>query len=121
MAKKKPQKMTVCLDFDGVIHSYLSGWKGEAEIPDPPVEGAKRAIRILRMDYEVKVFSTRCRTPEGLEAVKKWLKANDIEVDEVCDHKPPAIVYVDDRGVQFRGDWMRTVEEVRGFRHWLGM
>ena len=35
----------VCLDFDGVIHSYSSGWKGPREIPDPPVPGAIRWIR----------------------------------------------------------------------------
>lgn len=35
---------TVSFDFDGVIHSYRSGWKGAAVIPDPPVEGIKEVI-----------------------------------------------------------------------------
>lgn len=29
----------LCLDFDGVCHSYTSGWKGAAVIPDPAVPG----------------------------------------------------------------------------------
>ena len=37
-------KPILCLDFDGVIHSYSSGWKGAAVIPDPPVDGAMRFI-----------------------------------------------------------------------------
>lgn len=38
-----PRKPTVVFDFDGVIHSYTSGWKGATEIPDPPVPGVREA------------------------------------------------------------------------------
>ena len=42
-------KPTLCVDFDGVIHSYISGWKGADVIPDPPVPGAIEALyRIYR-------------------------------------------------------------------------
>ena len=39
---------TVVFDFDGVIHSYTSGWKGVANIPDPPVPGIREALADLR-------------------------------------------------------------------------
>ena len=41
---------TVSFDFDGVIHSYRSGWKGAAVIPDPPVERIKEVIDQLISD-----------------------------------------------------------------------
>ena len=37
-ARRMPR--TVCVGFDGVIHSYVSGWRGAAVIPDPAVPGA---------------------------------------------------------------------------------
>ena len=57
---------TVAFDFDGVIHSYKSGWKGEAEVPDPPVPGIREAIAHIRLaGYRVIVVSSRCRSEEG--------------------------------------------------------
>lgn len=110
---------TICLDFDGVVHSYTSGWQGDAIISDPPVPGTKRAIEMLRMDYEVKIYSTRCRSLAGRTAVERWLEVYGIVVDEVCEHKPPAIVYVDDRGIQFKGDWMKCIKKIHNFHHWI--
>ncbi len=103
-------KQTVILDFDGVIHSYVSGWKGPATIPDPPTPGAKEAILALRQNYVVVVVSSRCHQPGGIEAVKAWLAEHGIEVDSVTNDKPPHIVVVDDRALRFNGDW----EEVLG-------
>ena len=45
-----------------------------------------------------------------------WLREHAIEVDEVCEHKPPALVYVDDRAIRFRGDWDQLLTEIREFR-----
>jgi hypothetical protein len=112
---KRPRR-TVCLDFDGVLHLYRSAWRGEAIIPDPPIHGTAQAVARLREQYRVVVHSTRCRTPEGRAAVAAWLREHAIEVDEVCEHKPPALVYVDDRAIRFRGDWDQLMTEIREFR-----
>src|ERR1700743_3429981 len=52
-------KPILCLDFDGVIHSYASGWKGADVIPDPPVAGAIEFIREALKHFRVAIFSSR--------------------------------------------------------------
>jgi len=68
----------------------------------------------------VVVHSTRCQTQEGRDAIKRYLADHDIEVDDVCEHKPAAIIYIDDRAVQFNGNWDETMVSLSEFRHWLG-
>ena len=112
-------KQTVVFDFDGVIHSYSSGWKGAAVIADPPVPGIKEAIEEIRESgYEVVVVSTRCATPEGYGAVRAWLLDHDIEVDDVKMEKPPAIVYIDDRAICFDGNPTTLLGKIKSFKPW---
>lgn len=111
-------KQTVVFDFDGVIHSYISGWKGITTIPDPPVPGIAEAIQNIRKHYVVAVVSTRCSTPEGIEAVNSWLDKYGIEVDAVLKEKPPAIVYIDDRAICFDGDPNRLLSRIQTFEVW---
>jgi hypothetical protein len=106
-----PEHYSVYIDFDGVIHSYTSGWLGADEIPDPPiVDGAGRsAIEFLNEvveQYTVVIFTTRAKSPEGIEAIRQWLAnygfagAEDCEITAV---KGPGIIYIDDRAWRFRG------------------
>lgn len=98
-------KQTIILDFDGVVHSYASGWKGADVIPDAPTDGAKEAIVKLREKFIVVIVSSRTHQAGGISAIKAWLEKYGIEVDDVPDHKPPHIVTVDDRAMRFEGDW----------------
>lgn len=111
-------KWSICLDFDGVIHSYESGWKGADTIPDAPVVGTKEAIEELRKTYDVKVYSSRCGQEGGKQAMADWFLKHGIVVDQICDHKPPALVYVDDRGVTFNGNWAECIESIKNFNQW---
>ncbi len=110
------KRRTICLDFDGVLHSYRSGWCGAEVIPDPPLHGSREAIARLRKTFRVVVHSARCVSDEGCKAIEAWLRKHSIEVDEVCRHKPPAYLYVDDRAVPFRGDWDQTITDIHQFR-----
>lgn len=67
-------KPVLCLDFDGVIHSYSSGWKGPRNIPDPPVLGALSFLEMAREVFDLAIYSSRSRYFGGRWAMKRWLK-----------------------------------------------
>jgi hypothetical protein len=105
-------KPILCLDFDGVIHSYTSGWKGADVIPDPPVPGVFDFIRKALVHFRVAIFSSRSNQPGGLEAMKNYIAVNSelgfhdpIEGLEWPTEKPPAFVTIDDRALCFNGHW----------------
>jgi hypothetical protein len=110
----------VCVDFDGVIHSYVSGWQGPGVIPDPPVPGAIEWLNEIGTRYVVVILTTRAASPDGVRAVRRWLRERghlDWEGVAVTDRKPPAVLDVDDRAGRFEGAFP-TQDEIRTFRPW---
>ena len=96
---------TIALDFDGVLHSYTSGWKGADRIPDPPVPGMADACHRLKADgFNLIVISTRACSTYGLSAMRIWLRENGFPPMQIYADKQPAELYVDDRGLRFEGD-----------------
>lgn len=123
-------KRILCLDFDGVIHSYTSGWQGVASIPDPPVPGALAFMEQAQADgWEVHIFSSRSRSLRGRRAMKRWLKhwldqyTLPLEADDIyCGirwpwFKPAAVITIDDRALTFTGRWPDRAE-LDAFRPW---
>lgn len=113
--------MTVVFDFDGVIHSYTSGWQGEDAIPDPPVPGIREALKEIHdAGYEVVVVSTRCATIKGHRAIEAWLYDNGLReyIDKVCKEKPPAVAYIDDRAICFDGHPETLLKKIQNFQPW---
>lgn len=111
-------KHIVVFDFDGVIHSYKSGWKGATEIPDPPVPGIKEAIDKISENFCVVVVSTRCASPGGTEVIKDWLDKHGIIVEDIVVEKPPAVCYVDDRAICFDGNAAALPDLIENFKAW---
>lgn len=110
---------TVVFDFDGVIHSYTSGWKGVDNIPDPPVPGIREAIAKIRAaGYRVVVVSTRCSELVGLVAIRRFMDENNILVDDISAHKPAALVYIDDRALCFDGHPEMLLDKIQEFKPW---
>jgi len=68
--RKKP---ILCVDFDGVIHSYTSPWVDEVTIPDPPVPGALLWLWKATEWFEVVIYSSRSKTTPGVLAMMKWM------------------------------------------------
>ena len=113
-------KKTICLDFDGVIHSYTSGWKGAAEIPDPPVPGAFEALEKYLKHFKVAIYSSRSGTASGNMAMRVWFVDHGFKYTdelEFPEHKPPAWVTIDDRGITFNGTFP-SVQALNDFRPW---
>ena len=114
-------KQTVVFDFDGVIHSYKSGWPGDAIIPDEPVVGIDKALRdIHQAGYKIVIVSSRCNSKAGMVAVNDWMLKYDLlkYVDLISSSKPPAIVYVDDRGICFDGHPEKLLTQIQKFKPW---
>lgn len=118
-------KKIILLDFDGVIHSYKSGWKGAGVIPDPPVDGAIEFIRTLinDKDYEVCIYSSRSKQEGGIDAMINWLKENALTNLELLEirfpkQKPAAFITVDDRAICFDGDFSTLKDKIDNFIPW---
>jgi hypothetical protein len=124
----KSTKPILCLDFDGVIHSYFSGWKGASIIPDPPVQGAFAFIQEALQYFEVAVFSSRSTQPGGIVAMKEWFLLykwpKDVEGNPegiyFPTEKPPVFLTIDDRVMLFAGIWP-DAKELLKFRPWHHM
>jgi hypothetical protein len=113
-------KPIIVLDFDGVIHSYTSGWQGMNIISDPPTDGAVDAVNAyLDAGYQVAVLSSRSHHPGGMVAMKEWIRRYGFPVERIAfpDHKPPAIISIDDRGCRFEGEWP-SVDDIERFKPW---
>ena len=128
-------KKTLCVDFDGVIHSYVSGWQGADVIPDPPVEGALEWLSALVGEgYDVCIYSSRSGQDGGVSAMRDWLLRHDsyertstfsLGIKEMLEdglirfptEKPAAYLTIDDRCIAFRGTFP-SVQEIENFRPW---
>ena len=97
-----PTKPTLCIDIDGVIaqteqvpYEYLDA------IPE-----ASKTIEALRAKYFI-VLHTGRHYDKAQETIK-WLEAKAIQYDTINFGKPPAVAYIDDKGVKFE-----TWEKIR--------
>jgi hypothetical protein len=96
----------IAVDFDGVLHSYVSGWTGH--LPrDPAERGALEFIQWLAAcGAEIVVMSARAGAEGGKEAIRDWLREQGFPELTVTDHKVIAAAYVDDRAVPYAaGNW----------------
>jgi hypothetical protein len=112
------------MDFDGVIHSYTSGWQGAHVVADRPVPGAFNFLREAVREFQVEVYSGRSHQPGGIEAMKQWIafwNKGDPRgaIPELvwATEKPLARVALDDRVLTFRGAWP-SIDSLMAFKPW---
>jgi len=122
-------KKTLVVDFDGVLHSYSSGWGGHEVVLDPPVEGAIPFLYDALKVFKVAIFSSRSSSPGGIAAMQAWVEAHakPFMFDygqpwwlqlEWPVHKPAAHLSIDDRAITFNGEWPDLAELVE-FKPWF--
>lgn len=106
---------TVAVDFDGVIHTYQSGWTGYTPT-DGPEEGAREFIAELQAQgYRVVIMSSRAHTSEGIQAIRGWLEQYGFPELDVTHEKVMAVAYVDDRAVPYvtgSGAWSAVASHI---------
>lgn len=119
-AKRKP---ILCLDFDGVIHSYIHGWQGATTISDPVTDGFFEWAKEAQKYFTLVIYSSRSKEPGAIEAMELWLELEFTHIygqgtvdteNSIQDmltwftfahEKPAAFLTIDDRGFVFKGRW----------------
>jgi hypothetical protein len=136
VARSKP---ILCVDFDGVIHSYERGWQ-DGVIYGTVVPGFFRWAIATVEKFELVVYSNRSKTEEGRSAMAQWLGTQSIEAIhsgevpadydwarlfgrlQFVHEKPPAWLTIDDRAICFKGDWNAlelSLEAIETFKPWM--
>jgi len=107
----------VCVDFDGVLHSYQSGWKGPCDIPDAPVDGAFKWLNMVTQyrddqnrSFQICVYSSRSRHDGAIDAMKAWFIKHGLSEETMAlldfpTQKPAASLMIDDRAFHFQGSF----------------
>ncbi len=105
------KRKTIMIDLDGVLNTY-DGNYSENYIPEVK-KGAKEFIKKLNKDYDLVLFTTR----NNLKATK-WLIENKIDkyFKDVTSVKTPAYLYLDDRAIEFNGDYQNTLKQIEDFK-----
>ena len=126
---------TICIDFDGVIHSYEKGWQGGV-IYGTVVPGFFGWVERVRHQFELVIYSSRSKDEAGVVAMSMWLHERRNEwikrsgqrdpVEPLtftfAHEKPPAWLTIDDRCIQFNGDWddpELDAEAMLAFKPWM--
>lgn len=115
-------KPILCLDFDGVIHSYERGWC-DGQIYGTVTPGFFEWLEIARRYFRVVVYSSRSKDETGIQAMKLFLARNNggiVPPVEFAHEKPPAFLTIDDRALCFSGRWDDyDPAAMRQFKPWM--
>ena len=105
-------KRTIMIDLDGVLDNYSK--YDESTIPEIKT-GAKEFVEKLYLSgkYDLVLFTTR-----SPKMALEWLIKNkmDMYFKDVTNVKTPAYIYLDDRAIQFKGDYETAFEEIENFK-----
>ena len=101
-------KKTICVDFDGVLNEYDGYEEGNL---GEPLSGSQDFIKELRRKYKVVILTSRQK-----EQVIDWLNNNGFPSMKVSNRKVPAVAYIDDRAIQFNGNYKKVISRLKNFK-----
>jgi hypothetical protein len=120
-------KPILCLDFDGVIHSYERGWQGGV-LYGTVTPGFFEWLAQAQRYFNVVVYSSRSKDQEMIKAMQFWLTQQAQTFERItlvgsltfAHEKPPAFLTIDDRAICFDGSW-EALDPVtlRDFKPWM--
>lgn len=107
-------KRKILLDLDGVLNQYNGNF--DANFIPPPLKGAKNFLEKISVNYEIKIFTTRNRL-----LASKWFIEHNLDkyISDITNIKEPAWLHIDDRCVQFNGDYEELFNEIQNFKTWF--
>jgi len=121
-------KKVICVDLDGTILIYKRGWCEEGKF-GKVIPGVKYWLgRLIKDGWWVIIYTVR-----NTNKVKETLIFNGIRkgvhysainqrkgvIQGTYRGKIGADVYLDDRAVQFKGNWQKAYKEISKFKSWI--
>jgi len=127
-------KPTICVAFDGVIHSYEKGWQNGV-IYGTVVPGFFEWVERVHNHVKIVIYSSRSKEPAGVLNMLRWLHDQHrewVEAGGICNtatpynidmahEKPAAWLTIDDRAICFKGDWTAPelqLDAIKSFKPW---
>jgi hypothetical protein len=123
----------ICVDFDGVIHSYEKGWQN-GELYGHVVPGFFEWVENVQERLRIVIYSSRSKDIEQIKKMSEWLNKERVVYQrrigrkfgdmtfEFAHEKPAAWITIDDRAITFNGDWSSPELSVQGlltFKPWI--
>ena len=106
-------KRKILVDLDGVLNNY-EGVYDENYIPELK-DGAIDFLEKLYESYDLVLFTSR-----NLLLARKWLVKNKIDryITNITNIKEPSFLIIDDRCINFNGNYDETLEKIKNFKVW---
>jgi hypothetical protein len=123
-------KLTLAIDYDGVINPYSKGWQKGELYETKVTDGFWQWLERTSKDFECVIHSSRFAEAGGMAATLAWLKEcyrrehgaeARLPYIKFSATKPPAFLTIDDRCLRFDGDWSDpalSVEGIKAFKPW---
>lgn len=101
MLEDEEEESFVAFDLDGTLAKALPGKYHPTKIGEPVPKMVAKLRHLVSHGKKVKIFTARAKDAEAVEAIRKWLKDNELPDDiEITNIKEPAMdKFYDDRAI----------------------